>query len=152
MMTSTEKPIPATNRKLLFIALLVVLLAAAAAGLWYLQFAYTSGRSLLPPCLFHSITGLYCTGCGMTRALHYFMQGQFYQGFRMNPLAVLSAPFLLWALLLTLYRLIMGKSMPNIPSWAPWAILAVILVYTVARNLPWEPFSWLAPTQLPWVR
>lgn len=152
MMMSTAKPMTAAHRKLLFFSLTALLLAIAAAGLWYIKFAYANGISILPPCLFHSITGLYCTGCGMTRALHYIMIGQFYQGFRMNPLGVLSAPFLIWALFVVLYRLIMDRPLPNIPTWAPWAILAVIVLYTVARNLPWEPFSWLAPTQLPWVR
>ncbi len=103
----------------------------------------------MPPCLFYTFTGLYCTGCGMTRALHHIVNFRFYQAFRMNPLAVLSAPFLLWFTGLTIYRAALRRPMPRMPTWVPWVIIAVIIVYTVARNLPWAPFVWLAPTEIP---
>jgi hypothetical protein len=152
MAISDKKSSAITPRKLLILGLLIVLSAIAAAGLWYVRVSDVSTKSILPPCLFHELTGLYCTGCGMTRALHYIMNGQLYPAFRMNPLAVASLPFLVWFMLLLLYRLYKGKPLPGMPTWLPWTILAVIVLYTVARNLPWEPFSWLAPTQLSWVR
>jgi hypothetical protein len=152
MTVPTKKTSTKPQRRFVYLGLVALLLAAGAAGLWYVKVADPNGRSILPPCLLHEFTGLYCTGCGMTRALHYIMNGQLYQGFRMNPLAVLSLPVLIWVALLILYRLVMDKPLPSMPSWLPWAILAVIVLYTVARNLPWEPFSWLAPTVLSWVR
>lgn len=151
-MNRTDAKKPAQSRRVLALLLTLLFVAVTAAGLWYVKTYDPNGKSIFPPCLFHEITGLYCTGCGVTRALHYILNGQFYQGFRMNPLAVISAPFLLWLLALVLYRLYRNKPMPRIPMWAPWTILAVIILYTVARNLPWEPFSWLAPTEIPWMR
>lgn len=136
------------KRKRLFWALAALGLALGALGLWYIRTAFSTGSLPLLPCLFHSVTGLYCAGCGMTRALHFIMEGRLYEALRMNPLGVLSAPFLTWAALAAIYRAALNRPMPNVPSWAPWTILAVIILYTVARNLPWEPFCWLAPTLL----
>lgn len=143
---------PTTQKRILAILLAFVVLLVAGGGIWYVKATDPNGPSLLPPCLFHSVTGLWCTGCGITRALHHILNGHFYAGFRMNPLAVLALPFLLWFTALLFWRLWRNKPLPDVPLWLPWVTLAVILAYTIARNLPWEPFSWLAPTEMPWVR
>ena len=33
-------------------------------------------KMIMPPCIFHSVTGLYCPGCGGTRAVLALMQGR----------------------------------------------------------------------------
>lgn len=38
------------------------------------------------PCLFHLLTGLYCPGCGGTRAAVYLLRGQVAQSFVYHPL------------------------------------------------------------------
>jgi hypothetical protein len=132
----------------------ILMLAAAlmaAAGLWYLHHAQP-GKTLLLPCMLYEFTGLYCTGCGITRALWHLLHGHPYAALRMNPLAVVSLPVLLWFVLWCLRRVWQGRPLPNMPSWVPWAALILVVAYTVARNLPWEPFSWLAPTSIGWVR
>lgn len=40
------------------------------------------------PCLFHLVTGLYCPGCGGTRALFYLVRGQVGQSFVYHPLVL----------------------------------------------------------------
>lgn len=147
MIAEEKKTDTLKGRKPLFLAGAAAVAVLAAAGLWYLR-AHdpTNSASVFPPCLFHATTGLWCAGCGMTRALHDILNGRFYQGFRMNPLAISSSPFLLGLLGVTFYRLYKKKPLPRIPLWFPWAVVAVVVLYTVARNLPWEPFSWLAPT------
>ncbi len=144
----TNKP----NRRAWALAIAALLVIASAAGLWVVKETDPNGPSILPPCLFYQFTGLYCTGCGITRALHLILNGHFYAGFRMNPLAVISLPFLVVLLVVVLLRLWKDRPLPNMPLWVPWAALAVIVLFMVARNLPWEPFSWLAPTEIPWVR
>jgi hypothetical protein len=139
------------RKKVRLIAYTILTAAVAAVGIWYIATA-EPGRSILPGCVFYQLTGLYCTGCGMTRAMQLLLHGHLYAAFRMNPLAVAALPFLLVFIGIMIYRTYRGRSMPNLPSWAPWAALVVIVVYTVARNLPWAPFSWLAPTVLPWIR
>lgn len=43
------------------------------------------------PCLFHVLTGLYCPGCGGTRAVKYLLQGQIGTSFQYHPLVLYAA-------------------------------------------------------------
>lgn len=52
------------------------------------------------PCMFHLVTGLYCPGCGGTRALLYLVRGQVVQSLTYHPL-VLYAAFVVAAELLS---------------------------------------------------
>jgi len=130
------------------VALFALASALAVGFLWLAKAADPLTSRVFPPCLFREITGLYCAGCGSARALHFLLNGHLWAAFRMNALAVLLMPFLLWALGLILYRFWKRRPLPRFPSWFPWAAIAVIVLFTVARNLPWMPFSWLAPTSL----
>lgn len=103
--------------------------------------------SPLPPCPLRTLTGLYCPGCGSTRALHDLLHGDIAGALAMNPLLVVALPVLL------LMALRAGELLP---TWAPFEqVLGVarrprlwlwlLLGYGVLRNLPWLPFAWLAP-------
>lgn len=43
------------------------------------------------PCLFHALTGLYCPGCGGTRAVKYLLQGQIWTSVQYHPLVLYAA-------------------------------------------------------------
>lgn len=43
------------------------------------------------PCLFRAFTGLYCPGCGGTRALRYLLHGQIGLSLRYHPLVLYGA-------------------------------------------------------------
>ena len=43
------------------------------------------------PCLFHLLTGLYCPGCGGTRAVKYLLRGQITESFVYHPLVPFAA-------------------------------------------------------------
>jgi hypothetical protein len=61
---------------------------------------------IYPPCLFHTLTGLYCPSCGSTRAIHNLMHGQILTALRFNPLvAILSIPVALYFLYLGRFAL-----------------------------------------------
>lgn len=47
------------------------------------------------PCVFHSITGLYCPGCGMTRAVKSLLGGRILDSLRYNPVAFYVAAVVL---------------------------------------------------------
>lgn len=125
-----------------FCALLVVLL-----GLVVLYFFKPGQSPIYPPCPFHFITGLYCPGCGSLRAIHALLHGEILTALDFNPLMVVSIPFLAYGFIsLALYR-IRGRGLPQLikhPFWV-WAVLALIVIYTILRNLPFYPFSVLAP-------
>jgi hypothetical protein len=63
----------------------------------------------------------------------------------MNPLMVLSLPFvaLLLAEQLGWTRAAWQPVLERVGDARIWAVL--LIGYGVLRNLPWQPFSWLAP-------
>jgi hypothetical protein len=124
----------------------LALLAGAA-----LLFAFNPASSrLLPPCPFHALTGLYCPGCGSTRACHHLLHGRIATAFDFNPLMVVSLPFIAYGLARQAVRLARGSPPPpaapsRLSGWWIWGLLVVVLAFAVARNLPWKPVRWMAP-------
>lgn len=126
--------------------LLLGLLAAAAVGaavLWHFD-PHQAGNPL-PPCPSLWLTGLFCPGCGTTRALHALLHGDLPGALAMNPLMVVSLPPV--AVLLAHELQLLPKAMAplarHLGNARVWAV--VLIGYGVLRNLPWPPFSWLAP-------
>ncbi|HET6396273.1 MAG TPA: DUF2752 domain-containing protein [Pseudoxanthomonas sp.] len=119
---------------------------AAGAGVWVLRhYDPNVAGNPFPPCMFRLFTGCYCIGCGLTRAMHALVHGDLPGALAMNPLAVLLLPVIplmaAWG-----------------AGWQPRALAPLMKVllepklwlwllpsYWIARNLPWPPFSWLAP-------
>ena len=99
-------------------------------------------------CLFYQITHWYCPGCGVTRMLFALLKGEFYQAFRYNPLAFALLPaalglFIEWLIARAQKRTPWVNRIPN--AW--WvAVIVIVLIYGVMRNLPW--FSFLAPIEI----
>ncbi|MDH2428562.1 DUF2752 domain-containing protein [Sphaerisporangium sp. TRM90804] len=98
-----------------------------------------------PPCPFLFVTGLYCPGCGTLRAIHALAHGDVPSALGLNVLTVGTVPFLLfwwgrWTL-----RAWQGRPARRTlahPGWL-YGLLALIVVFWVARNLPSGAF--LAP-------
>ncbi|MFD2673249.1 DUF2752 domain-containing protein [Marinicrinis sediminis] len=90
------------------------------------------------PCVFHSLTGLDCPGCGMTRASLALLNGDLYQVFRFNPLIFFIAP---------LYIAFLIASKMQKRQLSQWLIVIMVisaLAFGILRNVPF--FDWLAPT------
>ncbi len=89
------------------------------------------------PCIFNKITGLYCPGCGMTRAVNSCFKFNFYQALRFNALLFIM-PFML-----AFYYLASYLKKAKIAKAILIAMLVIAIGYGVLRNLP--PFDFLAP-------
>ena len=117
-------------------AVVVALNDPAAPGSWF------------PPCLFHRTTGLWCPGCGLTRAAHALLNGHPVQAVGYNLFAplVFLAIGLSW---LTWTRQAFGRPMANpimrLPSRAHTGLIVAIVAFGVMRNIPVAPFRALAP-------
>ncbi|MFE9781428.1 DUF2752 domain-containing protein [Streptomyces sp. NPDC005775] len=97
-----------------------------------------------PVCPLLRFTGVYCPGCGGLRSAHAFAHGDLVAALGSNALAVIgyAAFVVLWALWMV--RAATGRPLriePRPVHW--WGIGAVLLIFTVVRNLPFG--SALAP-------
>ncbi|HVM62301.1 MAG TPA: DUF2752 domain-containing protein [Verrucomicrobiae bacterium] len=101
-------------------------------------FAFDPVRaSIYPACVFHRLTGLWCPGCGTTRALHQLLHGNVAAAFHFNALSMVILP-------VAGYLIVRGDVSTLKPKWI-WALLAVIVAFGVLRNIPVYPFTLLAP-------
>jgi hypothetical protein len=121
--------------------------ATLVAGVTILFLFDPSESALYPPCPFRACTGLYCPGCGTTRALYALLHGNFGEAFGLNPLMVLLLPLLGCYLICYTISGARGRPLPVhllSPSWG-WLAFGTILAYWMLRNVPLYPFSLLAP-------
>ncbi|WP_241996423.1 DUF2752 domain-containing protein [Kribbella antiqua] len=121
-------------------------LAGAGAGGFVLAGVYQlSGGRIGIPCLLHATTGLNCPLCGSTRMAAALLRGDLDAAWHFNPVVLVLGPLIgvavgyqlvAWSLeslhLIRLPRLTMS---PRAVDWAVKGIIALLLVYGVARNL-----------------
>lgn len=127
----------------LAVALAGVAALGAVALLWAIDPAQPG--SPFPGCLFYRYTGLYCPGCGMTRMLHALLHGDVARAASLNLFGLVALPALALMLLHQSGRLAhlprgVSRVLYDGRLW-----LAAIAAFAIARNLPWAPFSALAP-------
>jgi hypothetical protein len=116
------------------------LAAVAAVGLIviYWRFNPADSSNWFPACLFRSLTGYLCPGCGSQRAVHQLLHLNVSNAFMLNPLVVLSLPYVA-----------LGYAFENIPMndsrlamrkrlYGPVAIqvvLVVVVIFWIGRNV-----------------
>ena len=83
--------------------------------------------------------------------MHCLLHGRVADAASRNVLALVLLPVAAYAAIIDLTKLRpirVGRRevvLPALPYRTPLVVLMVVLVYWVARNLPWYPFSLLAP-------
>ena len=102
------------------------------AGAWVLYTYPPAETAFYPPCVFKTVTGFDCPGCGSTRAAHAILHGRFGDAFRLNPMLFLAGAVFAVAA----PDLLRGQT----PRWVatPWfgrVAFAVVIVWWVVRNL-----------------
>ena len=104
-------------------------------------------HSIFPNCMFHSLTGAYCPGCGSQRALHSLLHFDIAGVVSYNFLFLPAALFLIYHYVHPLLNRAFGWKLPNLfyRKNTPWIVLVIVVLFWVLRNLPWHPFSVLAP-------
>jgi len=100
-----------------------------------------------PRCMLYATTGIHCPGCGCLRAMHQLTHGQLADALHSNLLLMLALPLLLLDCLQYCYR---RATTGFAQFWVARPIMlklaiAVIVVFTVLRNIHAAPFNWLAP-------
>ncbi|TDC30117.1 DUF2752 domain-containing protein [Kribbella albertanoniae] len=97
------------------------------------------------PCILHATTGLNCPLCGSTRMAAALLRGDLNAAWHYNPVVLVLGPLiglavgyqvLAWALeALRLVRLPRLTMSPRVVDWLVKAVVALLIVYGVARNL-----------------
>jgi hypothetical protein len=98
-----------------------------------------------PTCLVKLTTGFDCPGCGGTRAFRYLLVGNVPAAARHHIVFVFAVPFLIYAYAAWAGKRVFRWRLPKlrVPPLAIGLFLGAWLAFTIARNLPWEPFSWM---------
>ncbi len=143
---SPPQPCPqkAVARRRILLAVLCAVGLTGLAAVWLIDPA----RWGLPLCGLYRLTGLYCPGCGATRATHELLHGRLLAALHENALWVLALPVVCYAAASEIWRQCWGRPLPGDLTRSRTIILGagvVVLLFGVLRNLPWEPFTWLAP-------
>ncbi len=110
----------------------------AAAAVTYVTIDDPGDGGVFLPCPFRTLTGLWCPGCGLTRATHHLLRGDVAQALRFNlfvgvVLATLVAVWVVWM------RSATGRTSgwaTRVPVRAQIVAAAVLLAFAVVRNLP----------------
>ena len=79
----------------------VVLALAAAMVLFFFD---PASHGFYPPCLFKTIFGHPCPGCGSLRAAHQLLHGNLQAAWALNPTLMIAGPLAASAALLTFLR------------------------------------------------
>lgn len=105
------------------------------SGLSYLILLRSGYLHFGVPCLFHKVTGLWCTGCGVTRMVIRLSKLDFVGAFRSNEFVFVTLPAILWV---WFYE---GNKFRKARNVLTWVLLIAALAFGVLRNI----FPILAP-------
>lgn len=127
-----------TNTTLIRIGKILTAVAILSiAAIFYYKFNPELVK-LFPPCLFKSITGYKCPGCGTQRALHYLLHFDVWNAFLKNPMMVIALPYLIVGLVYEYTPL--KYRYPNLRKVlfgriAIYISFVVVVVYWITRNI-----------------
>lgn len=121
-------------------------LAGGAVGVFFVSYFNPVTAGFFPVCPLHSMTGLNCPGCGMTRGFHAFFHGDILSALRYNallPIFLFTFIYFGISMFLVLARG-RGLSYRIFRPGLIYTFLILMLVFGVVRNLPFYPFNLLA--------
>ena len=121
------------------------ILIIAAGAILLLYFFVEPKNGILPKCFFHELTSLYCPGCGVQRSFHALLNGHIITAVDYNLLFILFLPLIIYFIL----AFALGKKHATAsfiykPVFS-FTVLIVVVSFWILRNIPFAPFSWLAP-------
>ncbi|GAA4659929.1 DUF2752 domain-containing protein [Gordonia humi] len=121
----------------------VILAGAAAAGalVWFADPMTPGG--IIPPCPTNALLHIDCPGCGVSRAVYCLLHGDVAGALRFNAVAVVGLVLMAVAFVTYTVGLWRGRRVRSWQHWryTPTAVMVVIGVWTVIRNIPIAPFD-----------
>ena len=129
------------------ITIITSIALVGVGGVMALFFLDPTKYAFFPKCAFYVTTGYSCPGCGSSRALYALTHGKVFEAFRLNPgiLFLLTigvtdfARYIRSAIQARPYHTLFAN------VWLVVGLVIAMLIYAILRNLPWAPFTNLAP-------
>ena len=122
-------------------------IAAIGAGAFIVAYFNPTTAGFFPVCPLYYLTGIHCPGCGLTRGFHALFHGDVLTALHFNallPAYALVFGFMLVSMILVAVRG-RGLSWRIVSPSAMYGFLILAAVFFVLRNLPFYPFTLLAP-------
>ena len=120
---------------------------AVGAGAFVVGYFNPTTAGFFPVCPLYSLTGINCPGCGLTRGFHALFHGDVLTALHFNallPVFALVIGFMFISMFLIAVRG-RGLSWRIFPPSAMYGFLVLAAAFFVLRNLPFYPFTLLAP-------
>ncbi len=117
-----------------------------ATGVFVVGYFNPVTAGFFPQCPFHALTGLNCPGCGLTRGFNALFHGDIVSALHFNALLPIYALIFGYFVLSLVLTAVSGRGL----TWkifSPalmYSFLALIIIFAIARNLPFYPFNLLA--------
>ena len=131
--------VPDINYKMLKRDFWLVNILIGSAVLLTLFFLLLQHTGVLPsfPCVLYMALGIYCPGCGGTRALRALLGGHFIRSLRYNPAVICGILLILYYELGAVITLVKknGKRYMYHKMWPLAVYLSMVAVFTVARDV-----------------
>lgn len=126
---------------------LTILIPFSILGIYLLYNNSPLQSSIYPSCPVYSLAKLHCPGCGTARALHDLVHFRLLEAIDHNPMTIFFTPIIIYSIGAYFVREFFGKRLPEPFKRARSVriLLVVIIVFTILRNIPYSPFTILAP-------
>lgn len=118
--------------KVILFTVLILLIVGVSLLYAYVNVKYSIGI----PCAINYFFGIYCPGCGLTRAAVSMINLNFYQAFRYNAFSLIIIPGTFFIVICLLWEWVFKKSsiILKMPTWI-WIVGAILFIcYGIVRN------------------
>ena len=107
-------------------------------GIGFVYYLWVMITDIYIPCVFRTLTGFKCPGCGITHMLVAVSRFDFVCAFRENPLMFVCLP--LWGIsygISRIYYIKTGEKLygGKIVSFLEWSFVFLILIFWIVRNM-----------------
>ena len=118
-----------SRRSLMAIAAIVIVVAAVA-----LYMIDPATCRWAPKCIFHTLTGWQCPGCGISRAAHAALHGHLAEAIRYNWFFLVSIPYLLAVAAVTVWPQLPARRY-IIHRYVAYTYVVLFMAWWVVRNI-----------------
>lgn len=124
-----------SNYKKVIIIIVVGVLIALATILYF--FVNPEASVLMPKCPMKMLTGYDCPSCGVQRAIHAVLHGDFAKAISYNPFFVISVPYFLLVLYSTVFKNSFAVKLRGIVChrYALYGYIVLFFLWWILRNV-----------------